>query len=329
MSIDFSKQNVEELLNKYSKLSIDTVFKMSEILKVYPDHAKFCHYNKVLTGFPALDKMIHSIQAGEVVSIVARTNAGKTAFLLNLLRNNLSNETIIPYFSLENSEFQLMERIIQLETGLPFYETQKKFVKQDAEFLKNVKEISDKWSKGGLVSIVKRVNIDLIVPYIRVCEHLTGKRAKFVALDYFQLIRSMGKSDFERSTDVAQAIKEFALDTKIPFIVVSQTSRLNAKEKELDLYSAKGSGAVEESSQMFFTLEEAPEELPFELFANDKGLLKLLSDNKVRLLKLTPHKLKRKEWHPIYLLMDRETLRMYEYPEGVYKIQERTEKLPF
>lgn len=328
MSIDFNKENVEELLNRYSKLQIDTVFKMSEILKVYPEHAKFCHYNKVLTGFPSLDKMIHSIQAGEVVSIVARTNAGKTAFLLNLLRNNLSDKTIIPYFSLENSEFQLMERIIQLELGLPFYETQRLFVREDSEFLKDVKEISDKWSKGGLVSIVKRVNVDLIVPYIRVCEHLSGKKAKFVALDYFQLIRSMGKTDFERSTDVAQAIKEFALDTKIPFIVVSQTSRLNSKEQKLDLYSAKGSGAVEESSQMFFTLEEAPNEPPFE-FANDKGLLKLITDKKVRLLELTPHKLKRKEWHPIYLLMDRETLRMYEYPEGVYKIQERTEKLPF
>lgn len=326
--IDFSSSNVEELLEKYKNIQTDTIFNFNEMFKTYPDHAKFVSQHYVKTGFKTLDKMIYSIQAGEVVTIVAKTNAGKTAFLLNLIRNNLNEKTIIPYFSLENTEFQLLERIVQLETGTQFYETQKKFLKNDTDFIETVKKISDKWTKGGLISIVKRVPLDLIVPYIRVCEELSKKRASFVCIDYIGLVRSSKPGDYERMTEIAQGIKEFALKTKIPFICVSQTARINSKDKLSGMSTAKGSGAIEESSQMLYNLDTV-EGVPAEMY-EDKGLVKLVEDKKVTLLVLTPEKLKRKDWHPIYIIMDKNSLKMYEYnTESINQINQIYEELPF
>ena len=299
----FGHENIDKLLEKYSHVQSDSVFTLSEVIAKYREHAEFCQKNKVNLGFQGIDYNLHGIQPGEVCYIVSATGVGKTAVSLQICKNNLFGDAIIPSFSLENNEYQTFERIVQLETGVPFWETQKRFINGDVDFQAKINEIADRWDEH-IVHIVKRVKLTDIVPYTRTCEELTGKRAKVLMIDYAQLIKVDQPNEYLKISQVAQELKAISLELRLPMIVFSQVSRMSAKD-ELTLYSAKGSGEIENSAQIYFTIEK-------EERAEVKAELKITDLEGYTLLKITPHKVKRMKFNPSYLLMNEKTLEIKE-----------------
>lgn len=310
---NYGLKNVENLLEKYKHFQDKSIFKFSQVIDNYAEHSKFCMENKVNTGFAGMDNIIKGIQPGEVCYIVSPTDVGKTSLSMNIIRANLNKETIIPFFSLENNEYQMFERMVQIETKRPFWETQKLFIDKNIPFIEQCKELTLKWD--SCINIVRRVSLDEIIPYLKVCEELTGKKIKFVVIDYIQLVKHLISNEYTKISDIAQTIKEVALILKLPVIVLSQTSRLNAKEG-LDLYSAKGSGEIENSAQIYFTLEPL-KELP--LTMTDDILLKLIAGaetSNIRPLIMKPHKLKRAKKTNVIILLEKDSLRMAEYDKS-------------
>lgn len=314
---NFGRDNVEKLLNEYKDYSDKTIFKFNQVVSNYREHAEFCELNKVNLGFSKIDSLIRGIQPGEVCYIVSPTDVGKTSASINIIKNNLNDNTIIPFFSLENNEYQMFERVIQLETGLQFWEIQKRFINNDTDFVEKCNEITKRWD--SCINIVKRISLSDIIPYLKVCEKLTGKKIKFVVIDYVQLVKHMISNEYMKISDIAQTIKEVSLMLRLPIIVLSQTSRMNAKEG-LDLYSAKGSGEIENSAQIYFTLETL-KEIPI-TYSTDTRLQQIIFDSNenkgdIRPLILKPHKLKRSKKENIVLILDKKTLSIYEYDKGM------------
>lgn len=318
LETEYTKEKVSELLEKFKGFKDKTVFKFGHIIKNYKEHAEFCTKYKVNIGYEQIDNLINGIQPGEVVYIVSPTDVGKTAMAMNIIQKNLNKDTIIPFFSLENNEYQMFERMIQLELGSFFYETQKKFIENDTEFISRCEKLTEKWS--SCINVVHRISLDDIIPYCRTIEALTEKRIKFIVIDYVQLIKHLNPNEYTRISDIAQTIKEVSLTMKLPIIVLSQTSRMNAKDG-LDLYSAKGSGEIENSAQIYFTLEVL-KELPIRGdYSSDLSLKDLITQNlenksDYRPLILKPHKLKRSKKEDVILLFNKKTLRITEYSKS-------------
>lgn len=236
-----------------------------------------------------------------------------TACSMNILKHNLRGDTIIPFFSLENNEYQIFERMIQLEMKCSSFDIENRFIGKDEMFTAECRAIADKWS--NVINIVKRVTLDDVIPYIKVCEKLTGKRTKFVLIDYAQLIKHTGK-EYEKLSEIAQRLKEISLNLRLPLIVLSQVSRNEARsENGLNLYSAKGSGEIENSAQILFALEKINEVEPGEI---DSGTLQAHKDRHCSILKLKTLKKKRgKELTEVKVVLEYPSLRMYEYGKPV------------
>jgi len=323
---DYGQDTVNELLEKYKDYNEKSIFKFKNVIKNYKEHSIFCQANKVLFGYSGVDDMVKGVQPSEVCYIVSPTDSGKTSYAFNIIKNNLNAETIIPYFNLENNEYQSFERMVQLETGTPFWETQDRFIKDDKEFISKCEELSLKWD--SCITIVRRIGLNEIVPYCKVCEEISGKKIKFVLIDYVQLVKLMQSNEYTRISEIAQTIKEIGLMLRIPIIVLSQTARQNVKAG-LDLYSAKGSGEIENSAQIYFTLEVL-NEMPINM--NDNNLLELINKNNEQKsdfipLIMKPHKLKRATKKNVILLLEKKTLRIIEYGKEPVIVEQ--EDMPF
>jgi replicative DNA helicase len=81
-----------------------------------------------------------------------------------------------------------------------------------------------------------------------------------VICDHMQLMAASEstRSEYEKFTAISRAMKHTAVEVNVPLLLVSQTSRSNARERraELDVADLRGSGAIEEDAAGVFLLFE-------------------------------------------------------------------------
>lgn len=303
-------EKVEELLEKYRKTPLDSLYWFSEISEGYREYAKFVSQNKIYFGIQGIDDLLGGIRPGEVCYIIASTNVGKSQIAFHILDYNKNNQNIcIPFFSLENSEYQIYERIIQLRTGRNIFEIECNYANDNIDFINQCNQITKEYE--NVVNIIDRIGIDDIMPYIRAISELTELKTGLVIIDYAQLIKTNQSNEYIKISEISQKIKEISLKLKIPIIVLSQVSRMEAKDdKGLTLYSAKGSGEIENSAQILLSLEKMkevnyskyPKDICYEF---EKGTLDIL--------KLKIQKKKRGRFGEVYLTSNRHNLELKEF----------------
>ena len=89
------------------KITIVDVYDSARMLKAYKDHVKNLKQNLFKTGFVEIDKMIRGVAGGEVLTIIARAGAYKTAVLQNMLKNYIHSFPVwVRCFSPLKSPFQ-------------------------------------------------------------------------------------------------------------------------------------------------------------------------------------------------------------------------------
>lgn len=296
----------QETFEKYKNMDFGNIVKFSKLTEKYRLNAEFSYNNKVGTGFPILDSSLYGIKPGEVVYITSPTNVGKTALAMNIIRNNLNSTSLIPFFSLENNEYQMYERMLQMELEVPPWTIEERFAKNDTEFIKKAESVSKKWD--CVINIVERVAINDIIPIIKTIEEIKKQKSKIVLIDYIQLIKVMGVNEYARMSEASQVIKEISLKLNLPIIVLSQVSRAEARKEEgLDLYSAKGSGEIENSAQILFALEKIKDKENTFIQYQEQ-----YQNNKIDILKLRTLKKKRGMYNDVYLKLDFKNLQLEE-----------------
>jgi replicative DNA helicase len=162
------------------------------------------------------------------------------------------------------------------------------------------------------ITVVKRIDISFIPEYVRQIENRLNKKAGLICIDYLALLKNkpFDKDEYLRITDNMQRIKEYAKMLNIPFIVLSQVSRNDIKSTEgLSLFSGKGSGEVENSSDMILTLEKTK---------------KHPANENIDYLILAIHKNRRGGYGKIIVEFDRFNLRMTESKLNYEKAERET-----
>jgi replicative DNA helicase len=305
-------KDFDSLLLKHKDFRFESVFSKQRMYEVYEEYAKNISDKKLYMGFDTIDTALGGLRPSEVVSVIAGTNIGKSAFAMNIMYNiTQRSDGLVILFSLEMSETDIFERYIQMQLDCYTSEVENIFIKNDPVKKDAIKEIMQKHK--NIYSVIKRINIDEVTPYVLAIQEMEKKECVMVLIDHLGLIKNdRYKDDYSKTTDNMMKIKEIALHLKKPIFLLSQTSRQDIKSNEgLSLYSGKNSGEIENSSQIVFTLQKQ-KEIPAETVI-DYETLRLIQEKRYDLLKLKCEKKKRGDAKDVDIIFNKKNLRMTEY----------------
>lgn len=305
-------------LLKDSGLKLSEFNNVDTLTDCFIEYAANMEAKKIDLGFPELHKQIRGLRTQELLTIVASTGIGKSALALNFLMNFVksSNELTV-LFSLEMSEVGIAERLFQIEFDMFGLEVEYNFVKKDNSFIEKCRDL--KQSLNNLVIVNKRIDVHSIPSCIKIIEKIKEKKVRLVCVDYVGLMQNkyFVQNEYLRITDNMTKLYSYAKELDVALINLSQVSRSDVKGNEngLSLYSGKGSGEVENSSDFYLTLEKVVESSKNSTELNEK--LNYIKRNEfLDLLKLTIHKNRRGKKGIIYGTLNRKNLRIMEYNEN-------------
>lgn len=313
--------NINELL-KTSGIDISDIHSVSTLTDSYIDYARDIDKKKIDFGFPRLEKEIRGLRVQELMTIIAGTGVGKSALALNFLMNYVNKtDELTVLFSLEMSNVGIAERIFQIELDRFGYQIEKGFVNKDEKFIQECRNLQS--SLNNFIIVTKRIDISNIPDVIRLIEQIKGKKVRLVGVDYIGLMDNAAfrQNEYLKLTDNMIKLYSFAKKLDIAIINLSQTSRQDVKGNEngLSLYSAKGSGEVEQSSDFVLTLERIQKPNPAEIEKiNSIKDYNERNKSELELMRLSIHKNRRGKAGIIYVVFNRKNLQITEYDEQKY-----------
>ena len=238
-------------------------------------------HERMITNFEGrsidLSKMFHlpngmdcTIYPGELVTIFGPTGSSKTTFAQNIAlgvdfaENKIVPEWQIPtlFLSLELSAWYMHRRHLQIVSGL----TKK-------EVNANYKEVYNEHKHH-----LGHLGVQTVVPSInQIKEKIRELQPSVVIVDYIDLIETPReyKGEYEKVKFISHNLSNLAVNMDIIIIQISQVSREYSKNEVLDLYSGKGSGAIENASRKVIGIngQANSSKKRIELFKNTDGEL--------------------------------------------------------
>ena len=185
-----------------------------------------------------------TIYPGELVTIFGSTGANKTALAQNIIlgynadKDEILRENQIPtlFLSLELSGFVMHRRNLQIVSGAS---------KDDV--IKNFKALYN-YHKEELSHIIMQ-SVSPTIPQIQ--EKIKQLQPKCVVVDYIDLVDVPfnKKGEYEKLNYISHSLSNIAVNEDIIIIQISQVSRDYSRNQIMDLYAAKGSGAIENASR--------------------------------------------------------------------------------
>ena len=243
---------VDELSNNVMKTaeltSADKV--LEEVFKdiTNPNKKKI---SGLTTGFTKIDVMTGGLQPTDLIVIAARPSMGKTALLLDIVRNGtkalLKEDKITVFFSLEMSKKQLGTRLFTAETEIPNdnFRMDMLTVEQGQRLIESAKVIEE-FSKNIYINDKMEVSTSDIYSMCHTIRANTGKDIGLIAIDYLQLIETAGVNRNQELASVSRALKKLAKKFNCPVIVLSQLNRAveSRADKMPQLSDLRDSGAI-------------------------------------------------------------------------------------
>lgn len=197
------------------------------------------------SGYKWLDEAIDGIRPGHLWVIGGYSSAGKTFFSLNIAKNLIDQKKRVVFFSLEMSKVDIISRLLGLMTDI----NGRKILKyplpaEDTDRVEGAKQqLID--SKMAIYSGIHDHNRVLLT----VMQENLKEPVDCVFIDYLQLFKTGGKSEYEAMTNIITELQNFSQRTGIPIIVLSQVSNEHAKNSSPTM-GFKGSGAIGASAEL-------------------------------------------------------------------------------
>lgn len=180
----------------------------------------------VKLGYPALDGLLETVSAPDMILVAARPGQGKTAFLASVAKNLADDGKKVLFFTLEMSNKQVAIRLLAQESGVSYGKQ------------RTGKLSTEDWER--LNSAVERLGQKDYPLVLNDLSAITGQQmrqalreiggADLVMLDYIQLAGADGGGNKNNNRTVeigviSHAIKAFAKDLNVPVICAAQMSR--------------------------------------------------------------------------------------------------------
>lgn len=261
-----TNKTIEEATSKLLNMGIDTSREdtdigaiMSEFDNTQEEFKKKQFGENKLIGIPCgiekIDNAIDGLRPGHFWSIAGYTSSGKTQLLLNIINSLITNHAVT-FFSLEMSKADIISRLLGIQTGVGMT----KIMRHEFDTEQDVKLFTDARERlvNSKLKIYSKTNtLDGVI--LAMTRDILRNKTKVFAIDYIQLVRSKGKSEYEQITEASQRLQTFARETGCSIIVLSQVSNEHAKDQNQEVHGTKGGGSL-----------PASVDLAIELFNEDK-----------------------------------------------------------
>jgi len=209
------------------------------------------------------------VYPGELLTIFGPTGTNKTALAQNLILGyNGFTDTIMSNYhlpalvlSLELNSRTLHQRNLQIVSGLGL-----------KEMRADIKNVYKQYKK-----YLGHITVQTMSPTVeQIKEKIRELSPSIVVIDYIELISMKFKSGNDKITEITQALRSMAVNLDIIIVQLSQVPRDVAREdteRQVNLYSGKGSGAIENSSSKVLGIDSQAKDIHrhLELFKNTDG----------------------------------------------------------
>lgn len=213
------------------------------------------------TGLHLFDSH-YGLHTGDLVIIAGSTSAGKSTLATTMARNMASEGVPIAYYSMEMTSKQLAARIIARDTLVPSSEALYGSM-SDEQYSKYY----DTATKMATLPIYfderSKTSVQRISASVRKMVKRYGIKVVFV--DYLQILANGGRLDSREQIlgDMARDLKRLAVDTDTCVVALSQLSR-SKDSREASLSRLRGSGQIEEASDMVILIDRKETKNPAE-----------------------------------------------------------------
>ena len=240
-----------------------------------------------LKSYPTLNKILQFTE-GDFLVIGARTGAGKSSFMLNLM-NDLKENYQCVYFNIEMNKATIYKRMLAIAGNMRVDSVnQDKTQDELFRFNKAIAEVT----QAKVIIEHLSYNIDDIEDVIR---KLKTNKHKIIFIDHLGLTRTSksNKSIYEQITEIVKRLRNMCLKYNCTIVGASQLNRSNFnEEKNLDISMLKDSGEIENSASKIILLSQNKDEEKGNLIVNMEVEVAKNRDGKIGSIKMVYDKTK-------------------------------------
>jgi len=234
---------LQEIISEYAEKRTDDKAKISSyVSKFYEEYLN--SKDEIYCNIQAIDEVINGFRKGQYVIVASRPSVGKTTILLNLAYNFAKEGKKVVIFTLEQSVYELIHRLVNIAAG--------KKVTQEAEIAYYLNELEN-------YNIFIYENIySLNEMYITLLKY--HRDADVVLVDYAQLFMLQNKytNIVHEYSVISNSLRRIAKDLNVLLIVASQLNR--EVERRADpkprLSDIRESGAFEQDADIVILLHK-------------------------------------------------------------------------
>lgn len=213
-------------------------------------------YLGISTGFKDLDDMLGGYQKSDLIILAARPSVGKTSLALDMMRHAaLHEKKTVAFFSLEMSKTQIMDRLLGMQSGIPFWEIRTGKL-SDKKFIKLADTMGELADANFFIDDQAGQHVNAIRTKARRLAMERGVDIIFV--DYLQLMH--GNNTESRTLEVgeiSQGLKNIAKELDVPIIALSQLSRAveQRQSRRPQLSDLRDSGSIEQDADVVLFID--------------------------------------------------------------------------
>jgi replicative DNA helicase len=214
----------------------------------------------VRSGFYDLDLMLHRLEG--LIILAARPGMGKTAFAINIARN-VAIEKPVLFFSVEQSQEQIFERMLSSEAEVPLEDIRTGAWLGDKEEKEKIED-----AKARLTQILSQVHVDerADIPTSYITSVARQKKYEWgevglIIVDYLHILKLNGKQTVDALGDAVKELRALGKELGCPVLLLSQLSRNNEQRTEgkvrnrrPELTDLRSSGEIEQSADVVIFL---------------------------------------------------------------------------
>jgi len=218
------------------------------------------------TGFKAIDLILHRLEG--LIILAARPGTGKTALAINIARN-VAEEKGVVFFSLEQTQDQIFERMLAAEAEVSLEDIRTGAFIADATSVERVDAANER-----LLSVLSRVHVDErdAIPTSHIASVARQKKFEWgeiglIVVDYLHIVRLNDKNLVDALGDATKELRALGKELGCPVLLLSQLSRQPEMQLSMgnegdnkkvrrrpELTDLRSSGEIEQSADVVMFL---------------------------------------------------------------------------
>ena len=216
----------------------------------------------IRSGFMAIDMMLHRLEG--LIILAARPGTGKTALAINIARNVAEHKPVV-FFSLEQSQEQVFERVLAAEAEVSLEEIRTGAFLADQDSIERVGE-----AEGRLLRVFDNLHVDerAEIPTSYITSVSRAKKLEhgdigLIVVDYLHIVRLAERNLVDALEEATRQLRNLGKELGCPVLLLSQLSRQpenttssdgNRTRRRPELSDLRSSGGIEQTADVVIFL---------------------------------------------------------------------------